>query len=64
MKDSTVVIVAQRVSTVLNADKILFIDDGKIIAQGTHSELYNSCEEYKEVVLSQITEEEAIKNVK
>lgn len=64
MKDATVVIVAQRVSTVLNADKILFIDDGKIIAQGTHSELYNTCEEYKEVVLSQITEEEAIANVK
>lgn len=64
MKDATVVIVAQRVSTVLNADKILFIDDGKIIAQGTHSQLYKSCEEYKEVVLSQITEEEAIKNVK
>lgn len=57
---ATVVIVAQRVSTVLNADKILFIDEGKIIAQGTHKELYNSCEEYREVVLSQITEEEAI----
>lgn len=64
MEDATVVIVAQRVSTVLNADKILFIDEGKIIAQGTHSELYNTCEEYKEVVLSQITEEEAIANVK
>ena len=57
---ATVVIVAQLVSTVLNADKILFIDEGKIIAQGTHKELYNSCEEYREVVLSQITEEEAI----
>lgn len=57
---ATVVIVAQRVSTVLNADKILFIDEGKIIAQGTHKELYNSCEEYREVVLSQITVEEAI----
>lgn len=57
---ATVVIVAQRVSTVLNADKILFIDEGKIIAQGTHKELYNSCDEYREVVLSQITEEEAI----
>lgn len=64
MQDATVVIVAQRVSTVLNADKILFIDEGKIIAQGTHLELYNSCKEYKEVVLSQITEEEAINNVK
>lgn len=64
MKDSTVVIVAQRVSTVLNADKILFIDEGRIIAQGTHAELYKTCEEYKEVVLSQITKEEAIANVK
>lgn len=62
MRDTTVVIVAQRVSTVLDADKILFIDDGKIIAQGTHEELYNNCEEYKNVVLSQITEEEAMKN--
>ncbi|MDO4283288.1 MAG: ABC transporter ATP-binding protein [Clostridia bacterium] len=62
MKEATVIIVAQRVSTVLNADKILFIDDGKIIAQGTHEELYQSCEEYKNVVLSQITEEEAMKN--
>lgn len=62
MKDATVIIVAQRVSTVLNADKILFIDDGKIIAQGTHEELYKSCEEYKNVVLSQITEEEAVQN--
>ena len=60
MKGATVVIVAQRVSTVLNADKILFIDEGKIIAQGTHKELYKSCPEYKEVVLSQITEEEAL----
>ena len=60
MKSATVVIVAQRVSTVLNADKILFIDEGKIIAQGTHKELYESCPEYKEVVLSQITEEEAL----
>lgn len=62
MMDATVVIVAQRVSTVLNADKILFLDDGKIIAQGTHEELYRSCKEYKNVVLSQITEEEATKN--
>lgn len=60
MKGATVVIVAQRVSTVLNADKILFIDEGKIIAQGTHKELYEICPEYKEVVLSQITEEEAL----
>ena len=64
MKEATVVIVAQRVSTVLNADKILFIDNGEIIAQGTHQELYESCPEYRDVVLSQITEEEAISNGK
>lgn len=64
VSNATVVIVAQRVSTVLNADKILFIDEGKIIAQGTHKQLYNSCPEYKDVVLSQITEKEAINSGK
>lgn len=64
VKGATVIIVAQRVSTVLNADKILFIDDGKLIAQGTHQELYQSCQEYKEVVLSQITEKEAMESGK
>lgn len=64
IKDSTFIIVAQRVSTILNADKILFIDEGKIIAQGTHKELFKSCEEYREVVLSQITEEEATESGK
>lgn len=62
--NATVVIVAQRVSTVLNADKILFVEDGKIIAQGTHKELFASCPSYKDVVLSQITEEEAINSGK
>ena len=56
------IIVAQRVSTILSADNILFIDDGKIIAQGNHKELYENCEEYREVVLSQISEEEAMQN--
>lgn len=59
---ATVIIVAQRVSTILSADNILFIDDGKIIAQGNHKELYENCEEYREVVLSQISEEEAMQN--
>ncbi len=59
-KESTKIIVAQRVSTVLNADKIIYIEEGKILAIGTHKELYNTCEEYREVVLSQITKEEAI----
>ncbi|MEG0872614.1 MAG: ABC transporter ATP-binding protein [Clostridia bacterium] len=61
---ATVVIVAQRVSTILTADKILFVDEGKIIAQGTHKELFKSCEEYREVVLSQISKEEAMQDVK
>lgn len=59
MKDTTKVIVASRISTVLNADNILFIDEGKIIAQGTHKELYKTNEAYKELVLTQITEKEA-----
>lgn len=59
MKDSTKIIVASRISTVLNADNILFIDEGKIIAQGTHKELYKNNEAYKELVLTQITEKEA-----
>lgn len=61
---TTKIIVAQRVSTVLNADKIIYLQDGKILGVGTHKELFNSCKEYKEVVLSQITLEEATKNGK
>ncbi len=57
---ATVVIVAQRVSTVLNADKILFVDNGKIIAQGNHKELFKNCSQYRDVVLSQISKEEAM----
>ena len=62
VKGATVIIVAQRVSTVLNADKILFLENGKIIAQGTHKELFENCKSYRDVVLSQITEEEATRN--
>ena len=60
-KDKTVIIVAQRVSTVLNADKIIYIDEGKIVDIGNHKELFKRCKEYKEIVLSQITLEEATK---
>ncbi|MEG2310550.1 MAG: ABC transporter ATP-binding protein [Clostridia bacterium] len=61
---ATVIIVAQRVSTVLTADKILFLDEGRIIGQGTHEELFENCQEYREVVLSQISLEEAMQNGK
>lgn len=60
-KDKTVIIVAQRVATVLHADKIIFVDEGKIVDIGTHKELFDRCSEYKEIVLSQITLEEAMK---
>lgn len=63
-KDATKIIVAQRVSTVLNADKIIYLEDGKILGIGTHKELFESCSEYREVVLSQITMEEATSNGK
>ena len=63
-KDATKIIVAQRVSTVLNADKIIYLEDGKFLGIGTHKELFESCSEYREVVLSQITMEEATSNGK
>lgn len=59
IKDATILIVAQRVSTIMNADNIIYIDEGKIIAQGTHHELFENCEGYREIVTSQITEKEA-----
>lgn len=64
LKNSTKIIVAQRVSTVLNADKIIYLEDGKILGAGTHKQLFESCKEYREVVLSQITLEEATSNGK
>ena len=57
--DTTVLIVAQRVSTILQADKILVVDDGRIVGSGTHSELLETCETYREIVDSQLTVEQA-----
>ena len=62
IEGATLVIVAQRVSTIINADNIIFIDEGKIIATGKHHELFENCQAYKEVVMSQITEQEALNN--
>lgn len=56
--DSTVIIVAQRVSTVMDADRIIVLDEGQIVGMGTHKELLNTCEVYREIVSSQLSEEE------
>lgn len=57
-KNSTVIIVAQRVSTVINADRIIVLDEGKIVQIGMHNELLKTCEVYKEIVYSQLSKEE------
>jgi ATP-binding cassette subfamily B protein len=56
--DSTVIIVAQRVSTVLTADKIVVLDEGEMVGMGTHRELLGTCQVYREIVSSQLSEEE------
>ena len=55
---ATVIIVAQRVGTIMEADKIIVLDEGRIVGQGTHRELYETCEVYREIALSQLSEEE------
>lgn len=56
--DATVLIVAQRVATVMDADRIIVLDEGRIVGIGTHKELLNTCEVYHEIVSSQLSEEE------
>lgn len=57
-KDATVLIVAQRISTIINADQIIVLDEGRIVGKGTHKELLKNCEIYKEIALSQLSKEE------
>jgi len=57
--DATVVIVAQRVSTIRDADRIVVLDEGRVVGSGTHAELMAANETYREIVLSQLTEQEA-----
>ena len=57
-KDATTLIVAQRIGTIMNADKILVLDDGNLVGMGTHKELLESCEVYKQIALSQLSKEE------
>ncbi|WP_291570515.1 ABC transporter ATP-binding protein [Clostridium sp. UBA4548] len=56
--ESTVIIVAQRVGTVMDADRIIVLDEGRIAGMGTHKELLNNCDVYREIVSSQLSEEE------
>ena len=57
-KETTTIIVAQRISTILNADLILVLDDGKAAGIGTHKELMKNCEVYRQIAMSQLSEEE------
>ncbi len=56
--DATVLIVAQRVSTIMNAEQIIVLDEGRIVGKGTHKELLKNCEEYREIAESQLAKEE------
>ena len=57
-KDSTSLIVAQRIGTIMNADKIMVLDKGECVGIGTHKELLKTCDIYKEIALSQLSKEE------
>lgn len=57
-KDATILIVAQRISTIMNADNIIVLNEGEVVGSGTHKELLKTCDVYKEIALSQLREEE------
>lgn len=58
VKDSTVIIVAQRISTILHAEQILVLDEGRIVGRGTHEELLENCEVYRQIAKSQLSAKE------
>ena len=58
VRESTLLIVAQRISTILHADQILVLEEGKIVGKGTHEELMASCEVYRQIASSQLSAEE------
>lgn len=60
LADSTKIIIAQRINSVIDADKILVLDDGRIVGEGTHDELMSSCEEYREIYYSQMDREKEV----
>ena len=57
-ENSTKLIVAQRIGTIMNADEIIVLDQGKIVGKGRHKELLENCDVYREIALSQLSEEE------
>ncbi len=57
-KDATTIIVAQRISTILHAEQIIVLDEGRIVGKGTHKELLKNCDVYKQIALSQLSETE------
>ena len=63
-KESTVLIVAQRISTILHAEQIIVLDDGRIAGMGTHKELLRNCEEYYQIASSQLSEKELEQDMK
>ena len=63
-EDSTVIIVAQRISTIMHAEQILVLDDGKIVGKGTHKELLRDCPEYYQIASSQLSEKELEQDMK
>ena len=58
LKESTLLIVAQRISTIMNANQIIVLDEGKVVGKGTHKELMGNCEVYQQIALSQLSKEE------
>lgn len=58
LSDKTIIIIAQRIGTIMNADKIIVLDEGKIVGMGTHKQLLETCSIYKEIALSQLSKEE------
>ncbi len=58
LREKTVIIIAQRIGTIMNADKIIVLDEGEIVGIGSHEELLNNCAVYKEIALSQLSKEE------
>ena len=58
IKGKTIIIVAQRISTIMNAEQIIVLEEGKMVGKGTHEELMKNCDTYKQIAISQLSEEE------